>query len=134
MLYGFSHFPVNGSMPGMVAAMLLFIAASQAFALFICCVIPNLRFALSILSLVGILSFSIAGFSFPVEQMYGAIGIFAYLLPIRYYFLIYINTALNGYELFFCRWDFVAMIAFLLLPLSMLWKLKRYSLNPVYIP
>ena len=134
MLYGFSHFPLNGSTLGMVAAMLLFIAASQAFALTICSIIPNLRFALSIISLIGILSFSIAGFSFPVEQMYGGVGIFSYILPIRYYFLIYINTALNGYELYYCRWEFVGLIVFLALPFTMLWKLKRYTYHPVYIP
>ncbi len=134
MLYGFSHFPLNWSTLGMVASMLLFIAASQAFALTICSIIPNLRFALSILSLIGILSFSIAGFSFPVEQMYGGVGIFSYILPIRYYFLIYINTALNGYELYYCRWEFVGLIVFLALPFTMLWKLKRYAYHPVYIP
>ncbi|WP_279149611.1 ABC transporter permease [Muribaculum intestinale] len=134
MLYGFSHFPLNGSTLGMIASMLLFIAASQAFALTICSIIPNLRFALSILSLIGILSFSIAGFSFPVEQMYGGVGIFSYILPIRYYFLIYINTALNGYELYYCRWEFVGLIVFLALPFTMLWKLKRYAYHPVYIP
>ncbi|WP_283600372.1 ABC transporter permease [Muribaculum intestinale] len=134
MLYGFSHFPLNGSTLGMVTAMLLFIAASQALALTICSIIPNLRFALSILSLIGILSFSIAGFSFPVEQMYGGVGIFSYILPIRYYFLIYINTALNGYELYYCRWEFVGLIVFLALPFTMLWKLKRYAYHPVYIP
>lgn len=134
MLYGYSQFPVNGSFMGMVAAMLLLVAASQAFALFIVAVIPNLRFALSVLSLVGILAFSVAGFSFPVEQMYGAVGIFSFMLPIRYYFLIYINTALNGYELFYCRWDFVALILFMALPFTMLWKLRRYCANPVYIP
>ena len=134
MLYGFSHFPLNGSTLGRVAAMRLFIAASQAFALTICSIIPNLRFALSILSLIGILSFSIAGFSFPVEQMYGGVGIFSYILPIRYYFLIYINTALNGYELYYCRWEFVGLIVFLALPFTMLWKLKRYAYHPVYIP
>ena len=134
MLYGFSHFPLNGSTLGMVTAMLLFIAASQAFALTICSIIPNLRFALSILSLIGILSFSIAGFSFPVEQMYGGVGIFSYILPIRYYFLIYINTALNGYELYYCRWEFVGLIVFLALPFTMLWKLKRYAYHPVYRP
>ena len=134
MLYGFSHFPLNGSTLGMVTAMLLFIAASQAFALTICSIIPNLRFALSILSLIGILSFSIAGFSFPVEQMYGGVGIFSYIMPIRYYFLIYINTALNGYELYYCRWEFVGLIVFLALPFTMLWKLRRYAYHPVYIP
>ena len=118
----------------MIAAMLLLVASSQAFALFIAATIPNLRFSLSILSLTGILAFSIAAFSFPVEDMYPAVGIFSYLLPIRYYFLIYINIALNGYELFYCRWDFIAMILFLLLPFAMLWKLRRYSAHPVYIP
>lgn len=134
ILYGFCGFPMNGSLSAMIAAMLLLVASSQAFALFIAATIPNLRFSLSILSLTGILAFSIAAFSFPVEDMYPAVGIFSYLLPIRYYFLIYINIALNGYELFYCRWDFIAMILFLLLPFAMLWKLRRYSAHPVYIP
>lgn len=134
MMYGFWHFPLNGSVWGMIIGMMLLVAASQAFALFITCLIPNLRFALSILSLTGILSFSIAGFSFPVEDMYPAVGIFAYLLPVRHYFLIYINVALNGYEMYFCRWEYVYLILFLLPPVTMLWKLKRISLNPVYIP
>ncbi len=134
MMYGFWKFPLNGSVPGMVIAMMLLVGASQAFALFITCLIPNLRFALSILSLTGILSFSIAGFSFPVDDMYPAIGIFAYLLPIRYYFMIYINVALNGYEMYYCRWEYVAMILFLLPPSVLIRKLKRICLKPVYIP
>lgn len=134
MMYGFWHFPLNGSVWGMIVGMMLLVASSQAFALFITCLIPNLRFALSILSLTGILSFSIAGFSFPVEDMYPAVGIFSYILPIRHYFLIYVNVALNGYEMYYCRWEYVSMILFLLPPVAMLWKLKRISLNPVYVP
>lgn len=134
LLFGFNRFPLNGSLTGMIIAMLLFIAASQAFALTVCAVIPNLRYALSFLSLVGILSFSVAGFSYPVEQMYGAIAIFSYILPIRYYFLIYINTALNGFELYYCRYEFVALILFLAIPFTMLWNLKRTAKEPVYIP
>ena len=134
LLYRYWGFPLNGSTAGMITAMLLFVAASQAFALLVCCLLPNLRFALSVLSLFGILSFSIAGFSFPVEDMYPMIGVFSYILPIRYYFLIYINTALNGYELFYVRWEYIALILFLLTPFSMLWRLKRSSLHPVYVP
>jgi ABC-2 type transport system permease protein len=96
----------------MIWAMVLLVIASQAFALMITSLIPNLRFALSILSLVGILSFSIAAFSFPVESMYPAVGIFSYIVPIRYYFLIYINVALNGYEVYYCRWDYIVLILF----------------------
>ncbi len=134
MLYGYWGFPVNGSMAGMIAAMLLLVASSQAFALLVSSLIPNLRFALSVLSLMGILSFSLAGFSFPVEDMYAPVGAFAYIIPVRYYFLIYINTALNGYELYYVRWEYLAMLLFLLAPFTMLWKLKRSSLHPVYIP
>lgn len=134
MMYGFWDFPLNGNLSNMIAAMLLMVAASQAFALLISCMIPNLRFALSILSLLGILSFSIGGFSFPVEDMYPAIGIFSYLIPVRHYFLIYTNVALNGFEIYYCRWEYIVLILFLLAPMGMLWKLKRYSLNPVYIP
>ncbi len=131
MLYGYWGFPVNGSMWGMIVAMLLLVASSQAFALLVSSLIPNLRFALSILSLLGIL---LAGFSFPVENMYPMVGVFAYIIPVRYYFLIYINTALNGYELYYVRWEYIAMLLFLLTPFTMLWKLKRSSLHPVYIP
>lgn len=134
MLYGYWGFPVNGSMWGMIVAMLLLVASSQAFALLVSSLIPNLRFALSILSLLGILSFSLAGFSFPVENMYPMVGVFVYIIPVRYYFLIYINTALNGYELYYVRWEYIAMLLFLLTPFTMLWKLKRSSLHPVYIP
>lgn len=134
MLYGYWGFPVNGSMWGMIVAMLLLVASSQAFALLVSSLIPNLRFALSILSLLGILSFSLAGFSFPVENMYPMVGVFAYIILVRYYFLIYINTALNGYELYYVRWEYIAMLLFLLTPFTMLWKLKRSSLHPVYIP
>lgn len=134
MMYGFWDFPVNGNIFNMITAMLLMVAASQAFALLIACLIPNLRFALSVLSLLGILSFSIGGFSFPVEDMYPAIGIFSYLIPARHYFLIYANVALNGFEIYYCRWEYIVLILFLLAPMGMLWKLKRYSLNPVYVP
>ena len=118
MLYGYWGFPVNGSMWGMIVAMLLLVASSQAFALLVSSLIPNLRFALSILSLLGILSFSLAGFSFPVENMYPMVGVFAYIIPVRYYFLIYINTALNGYELYYVRWEYIAMLLFLLTPFT----------------
>ncbi len=134
MLYGFWHFPLQGSVWGMVAAMGLLVFSSQMFALAICCILPNLRLALSVLSLTGILAFSIAGFSFPCEEMYGGVGIFSYLLPIRHYFLIYINTALNGYPVYYVRWQYVAMLLFALAPVAGMWKLKRASMNPVYIP
>ena len=134
LLYGYNHFPLYCNPLIMILAMILFVIATQAFAVFICCLIPNLRLAVSIASLIGILSFSITGFSFPVESMYGSIGIFSYIVPLRYYFLIYVDQALNGLPLFYSRWYFIVLIAFPCVILPLLPRLKRTLLHPVYIP
>lgn len=134
IMFGYNHFPMAGNIWGMAFGLFLFVPASQGFGLLVCSLIPNPRLALSGVSLLGILTFSFAGFSFPVEDMYGAIGIFAYLVPTRYYFLIYINTALNGFPLYYVRWCFVALAMFLPLALIFVPKLKKALLNPVYVP
>lgn len=134
LLFGYYHFPLHSSIWHMIGAMFLLIVASQSFALFIFSLIPNMRISLCIVSVTGILSFSVAGFSFPVEHMYGAIDICSYLLPIRYYFLIYIDQALNGVPLYYSRIYYIALLIYPLLPLAVLWKLKKNTLNPVYVP
>lgn len=133
ILFRFQHFPCGN--PGMMLlAMPIFVIACQSFAVIICSVLPNLRLSLSICSLSGILAFSIAGFSFPVEQMYGAIGIFSYLLPVRWYFLIYIDQALNGIDPFYSRYYFIALLCFVPAAFMVAWRLKKRCLNPVYVP
>lgn len=134
LFFKFNNFPMNGSWWGMIVAMILFVVACQSFAVFVCSCVPNLRFALSLCSLTGILAFSIAGFSFPVESMYGSIGIFSYILPVRYYFLIYIDQALNGIDMYYSRWYFIALLMFPLVTVPVLWNLKRFLVRPVYIP
>ncbi|MBQ9077133.1 MAG: ABC transporter permease [Muribaculaceae bacterium] len=134
LLYGYMHFPLNGSPLLVVTAMVLLVVASQAFALIFCCIIPNLRLSLSIVSLLGILSFSITGFSFPVQNMYGAVGIFSYIIPLRYYFLIYVDQALNGIPLYYSRWYFAALLTFPVVAMSLLWNLKRACIRSVYVP
>lgn len=134
LLFGFSHMPLHGSLGWMIAATLLTVAASQTFATFIACVVPNTRLSLTICALFGILSFSFTGFSFPVQSMYGFLGVFSWLAPIRYWFLIYINEALNGVALYYSRYYFVALLLFLVGPVLMMWNLKRMCLKPVYVP
>lgn len=133
MMFGFMHFPLNCDPVNMMLAMLLFVMACQAFAAFITEMLPNLRIAMSIVSLTGILCFSIAGFSFPVDKMYGGVAIFSYLVPIRYYFLIYIDQALNGIPLYYSRFYYMALLGFLLLPVIGLRRLRRQLQNPVYV-
>ena len=134
LMYGYLDFPLNGSLSAMIAAMLLFVAACQAFALLIVCIVPNMRLSLSILSLLGVLAFSVAGFSFPVADMYPTVGIFSHILPVRHFFLIASDIALNGYPLYFSRIHFATLLLFPALPLPLMWRLRRACINPVNIP
>lgn len=133
-LFRYNGYPMHGSWLWITLSELMFVLACQGFAVFFFGVFPNLRMSLSVCALLGILSFSIAAFSFPVESMYPSIGIFSWILPTRYNFLIYIDQALNGIDIYYSRIWFVAYIIFMLLPLTMLWRIKKYMERPVYAP
>ena len=124
----------RGTLWHMLLAMALMVMGSQAFAVTVCCAVPNLRLSLSICSLTGILTFSIAAYSFPVPSMYPAVGIFSYILPMRYYFLIYADQALNGIPLYYSRWYYAALLMFPLVAMLPLRRLRKHCLNPVYVP
>ena len=96
--------------------------------------IPNLRLALSASALIGILTFSIAAYSFPLESMYGSISIFSWILPARYNFLIYADQALNGLDIYYSRWWFVGYILIMLAPLTLMWRIRRVYMRQVYTP
>lgn len=133
-LFKYNAYPMNGSWLWITLSEVMFVVATQGFALFIFCLLPNLRLSLSICALTGILSFSIAAFSFPYESMYPAIGILSWILPVRYNFLIYIDQALNGIDIYYSRVWYVAYIVFMLLPLPLLPRLRRCMARPVYVP
>ena len=65
--------------------------------------------------------------------MYGGVAIFSYLVPIRYYFLIYIDQALNGIPFYYSRFYYIALLAFLLLPVLGLRRLAKQLAHPVYV-
>lgn len=134
MLFGYFHFPMYGSLGVMIATMPLYVMANQAFALLVCSIMPNPRLAMSICSLISILAFSLAAFSFPVASMYGALGVFSYILPVRWYFLLYINEALMGAPLYYSRFMLMALIAFPLIAMLPLGLLKKALKSQVYVP
>lgn len=133
-LFRWQGYPMNGSWGWLTLSEIMFVLASQGTGIFFYGLLPNLRLSLSVSSLLGILSFSIAAFSFPVESMYGAIGIFSWIMPIRYNFLIYIDQALNAREIFYSRWYYMAYVIFMLLPFTLLWRIKKQYNHPVYVP
>lgn len=133
-LYRYNHYPMNGSWGWMLLSEFMFVLACQGFAIFVVCVLPNLRLSLSVCALLGILSFSIGAFSFPVPSMYPAMRLFTYIVPVRYNFLIYADQALNGIDIAYSKMWFVGYIVFMLLPLTLLWRLKKDLKHPVYVP
>lgn len=134
LLYHWNHFPMNGDELWMAVGMLLFVVACQSFSVIVCAVLPNPRLALSVCSLTGILAFSLAAFSFPVQAMYGAVAVFAYILPVRWYFLIYADIALDGWAVYYSRLYFVALLVFPILATLLAPLMKRALRKPVYVP
>ncbi len=134
LLFGYSHFPMNGSLGWMIVATCFLVVACQGVGVFLSSVVPNPRLAFSLCALFGILSFSFTGFSFPVQSMYGYLAVFSWLAPIRYWFLIYINEALNGVPLYYSRYYYAALLLFLPVAGLLMWNLKRACLKPVYVP
>jgi ABC-2 type transport system permease protein len=135
IFYVVAQYPMNGDMWTMLLAMFLLVVACQSFAVAVCSLVPNPRYALSVCSLVAMLAFSLGGYSFPVEDMYPGVAIFSYILPMRYYFLIYIDQALNGLGFVFSRYYYAALLVFPLVALLFLPKLKKAMAKPVvYVP
>lgn len=134
LLFHWNHFPMNGNEWWMAVGMFMLVVASQSFAVVVCSILPNPRLALSVCSLMGILAFSLAAFSFPVEAMYGAVAIFSYVLPVRWYFLIYGDIALNGWPVYFARLYFVWLLVFPIAATLVAPLMKRALRKPVYVP
>ena len=66
--------------------------------------------------------------------MYGAIGIFSYIYPVRHYFEIYIDQALNGIDLYYTRWQYVSLLVFPIVATLLLPLLRKRLEKPVYVP
>lgn len=133
-LYGFLHYPCHSGILPMLFAGLLMILASQAVGVFFFGLFGSMRLSLSVASLWGVLSFSISGFSFPVMAMHPTLQALSNLFPLRHYFLLYVNLALNGYPMIYAWHSIVALLLFILLPFFVLKKLRTAMLHYVYIP
>lgn len=133
-LYGFNSFPLNSGWGPMLSAIFLLVIASQAVGVFMIGVLPTLRLGLSFASLFGMIAFSIVGFSFPVLGMDPTLQALSNLFPLRHYFLIYVDQALNGRDLFYSRIEYAWLAGFLILPFLIARNLKSALLYFKYIP
>ena len=133
-LYGVLHFPCHSGLPTMLLVMFLGIIGAQGLGVFMFAMLPTLRMSLSFASLWGVISFSICGMSYPVMAMHPTLQGLSLLFPLRHYFLLYVNCALDGYPLMNAAPYVVGLLLFALLPLLLLRRLKKMLLVVPYIP
>ena len=134
LLYGFQSFPLLCGWGPMLAAIFLLVVASQSVGVFMFGVMPTLRLGLSAACLFGMISFSIVGFSFPVHAMHPTLQALARLFPLRHYFLVYVDQALNGRALSYTWSEYAWLLGFLVLPFLIGKNLKAALLDFEYIP
>lgn len=133
-LYGFLHFPCNSGIVPMLLATLCLVLASQSMGILMIGTLPTLRLGLSFASLWGVLSFSMCGLSFPVMGMHPMLQALSNLFPLRHYFLIYADQALNGYPMIYSWTNYVALLIFIMLPFFVANRLKGALVYYKYIP
>ncbi|HJA84864.1 MAG TPA: ABC transporter permease [Candidatus Bacteroides avicola] len=133
-LYGFLHFPCNSGILPMLFATLCLVLASQGMGILMIGTLPTLRLGLSFASLWGVLSFSMCGLSFPLMGMHPTLQALANLFPLRHYFLIYVDQALNGYPMIYSWTNYVALLLFMLLPFLVAHRLKGALIYYKYVP
>ena len=132
LLYGWWHFPLNSGIWPMILNMFLLIIVSMAFGVFFCGAVPSMRWALSLATLWGVLSFPISGFSFPQMAFPTPLKALSWLFPLRHYFLVYADQALNGLPLRYSWLNIAVMLAFLGLPLLVIRRLRKFMLEYHY--
>ena len=133
-IYNVLHFAHQGSFWTIILLALLQVFASIGFGVFIFGLMPSLRMSMSICSLWGVLSFSLAGSAFPVMGMDSPIQALTWLFPLRHYYMLYQITVFNGFPLIDAWFHFVALVAFTLMPWFVISKIKNAMLTYVYIP
>jgi ABC-2 type transport system permease protein len=133
--YKILQFPCLCGVWKMMGVGILTVLASQSFGLFLFGLFSGfMRIAMCLCSLWGILSFSLAGFTYPVMAMDPVLRVLAFLFPLRHYYLIYVNQALDGYPLYYVWPSVVALLVFLLLPYFVIHRFHIAFDKYVYIP
>ena len=133
VFYSYLQFPCQCGIPRMMLWGFLAVLASQGFGLLMFEAFPGqMRMAMSACSLLGVMQFSLAGFSFPVSAMDAPFQWFANCFPLHHYFLIYVNQCLNGYSISYAWPNVAALVAIYLLPQLFSYRLRDAFLNKEY--
>lgn len=132
--YRYLQYPCNSGIMAMIGVGMLTVLGAQGFATFLFGVSGQMRLSMCLCSLWGILSFSLAGFTYPVTAMDPILQKLSVLFPLRHYYLLYVNQALNGYSIAYAWHSVLALAIFALLPLLTLHHYRSLFTKIKYIP
>lgn len=133
IMFGPMHFPMEGNWLLLMLATMLLVAAAQCAGVFIAGCIPDPPLSMGIGAVYGALSFSLSGFSFPIESMPRFFEGLSWLYPIRHYYLTYRDVAVFGNGLEHCWPHLSALVAFGLMLIGgaamLQWNINRERRN-----
>lgn len=112
IIYGPMGMPLEGSWLLLALHSVLLIAAGQSAAIFLMGCIPDPSVAMSLTSAYATLSFTMCGFSFPVDAMPLPMQSFSQMFPLRHYFLVMRDIAFFGNGFDICWPQTATMVAF----------------------
>jgi len=124
ILYRFIQVPMNTSIGWLIISSGLFVLAYQAIGVFCIGLLPLLRHAINLSAFYGILALTLCGFSFPIESMPPVFQYWAAGFPVRHFMHIFQSQILAGFEPKYALSSYLFLMAFLLLPLTIITRLK----------
>ncbi len=133
-IYHILEFPHPGGALPIILLGLMAVLSAQCFGIFIFGLIPSLRMSMTICSLWAVVSFSLAGATYPVFSMDPFIQGVSWVFPLRHYYMIYQINIFNGYPFSFAWENWLCLAAFLVLPAFVMRNIRRAMLVYKYIP
>jgi ABC-2 type transport system permease protein len=133
MLYKVMQIPMQTSLAWLMFGSLLFVLAYQAIGTFFIGLLPIMRHSLNLSAFYGILALTLCGFSFPIDAMPPVFQYWASAFPVRHYMHIFQSQILAGFELKYSIVSYLYMSLFLLLPLTIINRLKSALIYQTFI-
>ncbi len=124
MLYKVMQIPVQTGIGWLMASSFLFVLTYQAIGVFCIGLLPLMRHSLNLAAFYGILALTLCGFSFPIESMPSVFQYWAAGFPVRHFMHIFQSQILAGFELKYSIISYGYLMLFLLLPLTIINRLK----------
>ncbi len=132
-LFGVLGFTHEGGLAWILFLNVFGVLAGQGFGIAIFGLMPSMRMSMSVCSLWGVLSFSMIGAAFPAFAMDAPLEALAWLFPMRHYWLVYSLNVFNGYPLADSWLHITALLAFALMPLLFISRIKKAFEEYIYV-